>query len=464
VKFLFHGTQIGPIAKIITTGFLYAKKAFYGMGVYFSDMLDYVSFYCGGKTPEERRLNFGKTIPVNDTFSCVATEIFYDKDKKKDIYDYSYFVEELSDFPTYEELIKKYPDKIVERNGIHFARVESQKGQVFKNTESINSTKKEGKFIGNEYVITEKDQMLPLYGLTLKRNEYFVIWRDPNFVGKNDYTDYLINAKMILYKNEKINVYIESCTEKALELINRKKHNKIILISSIGLDLSGKKFVETARKILGFDVMVLFFSSNKEHLKWIQNFPNALYTDTITYYEKYVRNYNKEGLENLKKEIEDYYKIKLKFTKDYLQFPNFIDKKEYYDIIFEEICQNFKKVIIINKENKKALYMNEDKTVKFANYEGRDVEPFFWYITLIDNEMTLFSNNSYLYYDTKNNIVKGYQFMIRWKFEKENEKYYYIYYENKNNILTANGENVIIINQKLKEYQLFYFIDENTID
>ena len=445
VKFLFHGTQIGPIAKIITTGFLYAKKAFYGMGVYFSDMLDYVSFYCGGKTLEQRRENFGKTIPVNDTFSCVATEIFYNNDRKKDVYGYNYYVEELDHFPTYEE-------------------VEAQNGYVFEDTESINLAKKEGKFIGKDYCITEKDQMLPLYGLTLKRNEYFVIWRDPNFVGKNDYTDYLINAKMILYKNEKINVYIESCTEKALELINRKKYNKIILISSIGLDLSGKKFVETARKILGFDVMVLFFSSNKEHLKWIQNFPNALYTDTITYYEKYVRNYNEKGLLSLKKEIEDNYGIKLKFTKDYLQFPNFVDKKEYCDMIFEKISPNFRKVIIINKKNQKALYMNEDKTVKFANYEGRDVEPFFWYITLIDNEMTLFSNNSYLYYDTNNKKVKGYQFMIRWKFEKENEKYYYIYYENKNNILTADGENVIIKNQKIKEYQLFYFIDENTID
>ena len=119
--------------------------------------------------------------------------------------------------------------------------------------------------------------------------------------------------------------------------------------------------------------------------------------------------------------------------------------------------------IIINKKNQKALYMNEDKTVKFANYEGVEVEPFFWYITLIDNEMTLFSNNSYLYYDTNNKKVKGYQFMIRWKFEEENEKYY-IYYENKNNILTADGENVIIKNQKIKEYQLFDFIDENTID
>ena len=126
VKFLFHGTQIGPIAKIITTGFLYAKKAFYGMGVYFSDMLDYVSFYCGGKTLEERRENFGKTIPVNDTFSCVATEIFYNNDRKKDVYGYNYYVEELDHFPTYEELKEKYSDKMVEKDGIHFAKVESQ--------------------------------------------------------------------------------------------------------------------------------------------------------------------------------------------------------------------------------------------------------------------------------------------------------------------------------------------------
>ena len=41
--------------------------------------------------------------------------------------------------------------------------------------------------------------------------------------------------------------------------------NKIILITSVGMDLSGKKFVEIARKILGFDVVVLFFSSNRSN-------------------------------------------------------------------------------------------------------------------------------------------------------------------------------------------------------
>ena len=47
-RYLFHGTQIDPISKIITNGFKYTRKPFYGMGIYFSDMLDYVSFYSGG--------------------------------------------------------------------------------------------------------------------------------------------------------------------------------------------------------------------------------------------------------------------------------------------------------------------------------------------------------------------------------------------------------------------------------
>ena len=60
-----------------------------------------------------------------------------------------------------------------------------------------------------------------------------------------------------------MNVYFESCIENALEIIKRKKFNKIIIISSIGLDLSGKRFIEIARKILGFNVMVLFYSAKK---------------------------------------------------------------------------------------------------------------------------------------------------------------------------------------------------------
>ena len=456
VKLLFHGTQIDPISKIITGGFLYPRRSFYGMGISFSDMLDYVQFFCGGETIKERRINFGKVLSVGKTFSCVGTEIFYDKDKKEDVYDWKYHVNELDHFPTYDELKNKYPDKMVEKNGIHFTRVEPQKGQVIKNEELIYA-KKKGKFIGNEYIITEKSQILPLYGLTLKRNEYLVIWRDPNYLAKNNYSIFLENAKMILYKNEGINVYIESCTEKALNLIKRKKFNKIILISNIGLDLSGKKFVETARKILGFNVVVLFFSSNNKHLQWIQNFPNALYTNNTSFYERYIKNYNKKGLLQLKKEIEQTYKINLKFTQDFLSFPKFVNNEKFNDLIFEDICPNFRKVIIINKKKKKALLMNEDRTVEFVHYENIEISSLLWYITLIDNEITLFSNNSYLFVDENSKIVKGDQYMKRWKYEEVN-KQFLIYYENKKNILTNNGNKAIVYTKC--NNQLFDFVDD----
>ena len=74
--------------------------------------------------------------------------------------------------------------------------------------------------------------------------------------------------------------------------------------------------------------MVLFYSANTKHLEWIRHFTNALYTNNDEFFQKYVTNYNKNGLEDLKKEVEEEYNIKLpEFTKDFLAFPKFVDKK-----------------------------------------------------------------------------------------------------------------------------------------
>ena len=100
------------------------------MGIYFSDMLDYVSFYSGGNDFYSRRDFFGKTLPVNTTFSCVSAEVFYDKNAKKEIYDFSLLVKELDHFPSYEELKRDYYEKMVPMNGVNFARVEPNQGQV----------------------------------------------------------------------------------------------------------------------------------------------------------------------------------------------------------------------------------------------------------------------------------------------------------------------------------------------
>ena len=246
---------------------------------------------------------------------------------------------------------------------------------------------------------------MPLYGLTLKRNEYFVIWRDPNFKGQNFYSDYLYQRKLFIYKYAKMNIYFETCTEKELELIQRKKFNKIILISSIGLDLSGKKFVEIARKILGLDVVVLFFSSNPDHLKWIQLFPNSLYTNNAIFCENYIINYNKKGLLNLKCEIEKNYDIKLNFTNDFLKFPKFIDEKEYKDLIFEEISANFRRILIKSLSNNYFIKIDKNRTIILESIDNKEIDPFIWYVTIIRNEITFFSNESYLGVNENNNNV-----------------------------------------------------------
>ena len=164
-------------------------------------------------------------------------------------------VPELEHFPSYNELKTKYSEKMIEPNGIHFIRVNDDRDALTER--DFFDKKRKGEFLGNEYAVTEKYQIFPIYNLTVKRNEYFVLWRDPNFKGKNDFSDYLKERKLFCLEKAKMNIYFESSTEEALKFLLQRQFNKVILITSIGLDLSGKKFVEVARKIFGFDLMVL---------------------------------------------------------------------------------------------------------------------------------------------------------------------------------------------------------------
>ena len=456
--YLFHGTQIDPISKIITTGFAYAKKAFFGMGVYFTDMLDYASFYCGGIDLETRRKFFGKTLPVNTTFSCVGAEVYYAKDKIKYIFDYSYLVDELNHFPTYEELKTNYRDKMIPQYGVHIATVEPDQGHVRKKEEII-SAQKEGKFYGTDYAITEKNQILPLYGLTFKRNEYFVIWRDPNFSGQNDFSNFLKERQLFIYKYAKMNAYFVSSTEKALEIIKRKRFNKIILISSIGLDFSGKKFVEIARQILGFNVVVLFFSRNQKHFSWLQSFPNALYTNDANFYKEYIMNYNYNGLLNLKKKIENYYGINLSFTNDFFKFSNFQNQVNYSSLTFFGPNKYFKKVVIKLRNTIQVLYMAQNGTIGFVSPFYLD-NSCYWYITMMGNEITFYSNGRYLGANLQQRQIISDQYMQRFMFTKINNTNdeYVFYFKNQNNILTANG-NFAILHNYTGKYQIFKLVE-----
>ena len=230
-RILFHGTGIIPSSKILTDMFHKSEKSGYqfGKGVYFTDFLDYAWYYGGnvkkvlkdknGKTIEiePNRVNLNNIPKIGERFVLIGTYIYYNKNGLRRVYDHKY-----------------NPAK----NEINFALANSE-------TETIHTEKPDkSKFYGTEYVINELNQICPFLGCSLKRDEFCVIWRDSNFSPNpvyNDEFDEIFKKflkKRMEYIQEKIkfNVYPCETSEEALELVKRKKYNKIILISNAGTE------------------------------------------------------------------------------------------------------------------------------------------------------------------------------------------------------------------------------------
>ena len=158
------------------------------------------------------------------------------------------------------------------------------------------------------------DQICPFIGAKLERKKFCVIWRDNNFSSKPVYNNkfdkifkkFLEDRIKYIEQSAEQNIYPCETTEEALTLIKRKKYNKIILISNIGSDLGGKKFIDEARKIIGNDVIVLFLAFNTKHLDWVKNYKNALFSNDPDFYEEYLRCFSEDTPEHIRgKDIID---------------------------------------------------------------------------------------------------------------------------------------------------------------
>ena len=124
-----------------------------------------------------------------------------------------------------------------------------------------------------------------------------------------------------------------------------------------------------------------------------------------------------------------------------------------------------KKVIIKNKFNNSILCMKNDTEPCFKSADILDIRDYFWYITLIDNEITLYSNGNYLGVNVNLKKATREEFMKIFKFEKLNENDYLIYFNDKNNVLTVNENNAIIQKESNnKSNQTFKLVEEIGIE
>jgi hypothetical protein len=318
-RLLFHGTSPYPISCILTGNFKKPNEKIgqHGKGIYLSDKIDYCWFYgsCKGN-----RSNANKIPLKGEEFTMIVCSIYYDKTHFRKVIDY------------------KYTPK---KNEINFAYVGPSYLETIINPE-------EHKVCFNEYVIWDLDQIFPFLSLKLKREEYCVIWRDIYYstkqINNNPKDDkiknFLYNQLNIVEQNVNFNVYPCSSTEEALALVKRKRYNKIILISNVGNDLGGIIFINEARKIIGNNVVALFFVYNIEkHLGWITKYKNALVTKEPSFLERYMQCFNgisskdiMTGIWKLKEEFEQKYNVKLNFSLDFLNYPNYKDSGYYTDL------------------------------------------------------------------------------------------------------------------------------------
>ena len=325
-KILFHGTKIDAITGILSDQFFDARKAIFGPGVYFTDMLDYAWYYAG----EKYRGNFEIIPRIGNSFSFVASEIFYDRNKRVTVYN--------------NNNLRYIP---VEQNGIRCAFVHPDSSVISEN-ELNNYTK----FKGTEFLITCKNQIIPLYSVTVQRIENFIIWRDYNF-SENNPNNYDSNTfsrmqnfhkriKYIIQYELNSKVYFINTTEEAIELLNKKKYNKVIIITN-GSN-NGKDFIIEARKIIGANTIAAVTAYDiAKHISWVKDMKNVLILNGIDFHKTFLRaviNQNFESLQNLRNEIIECYSningFELReLTHDLFNFPKFKSEGRFEELDFD---------------------------------------------------------------------------------------------------------------------------------
>ena len=305
-RFLFHGTSSDCSSFIVTTNFFTAKTAFFGPGIYMTDMLDYAGFYAYTENHAKFK-NHNKIRAKDKSFVIVASQIYYND---------SLFEK------CYEKTKKEVPNE-----GIRFVNVNAYGSPLSKEQTKENGYKG---FIGTEYILPDKKQILPLYSITLKRSEYYCLWKDYHFTHQTVFTKHALHVQNIAKQLLGINVYGVGEIDEALEIIKRKRFNKVIIISNIGNNVDiAKQFIKDIREILKFNVVILFFTSKASHSEWIKEIPNVLFTTRDKYFKNYILNFNENGLNKLKEDIENYYGVKLDNFKADLSYPLYQDEGSY---------------------------------------------------------------------------------------------------------------------------------------
>ena len=324
-KLLFHGTKVEYIASILKT-FVDIDKTFsnkLGKGFYLSDLFEVSWRY-------RNSVNIDDNIPkIGESFSVLVCDTFYAK---------NYVLH------CFEAI---WNDLLIPLYHLRIAKVKADTDKVISEEELIGYNE----YIQNEYLISHQEQVIPIYGICLRRVEHLIIWRDKNFdeSNPNKYEDFeemiKYNIEMMSFAYLELNakIYYVKTTEEGLKLVDRKKYNKIIIITNGGNN--GEEFIKESRKIMGGNPIAYVTCYIPEnHIDWVSQLPNTLLSDDKEIFQDFLKNAiteNKEEMEKLKDKIENKYGKNLGFDRDNaFNFKNFKKEGKFSELIFNPQYNN----------------------------------------------------------------------------------------------------------------------------
>lgn len=150
------------------------------------------------------------------------------------------------------------------------------------------------------------------------RSDYFILWKDENITNSEN-SEYMKD----LSKKIEVNVYFKSSVDEALNLIRLKKYNKIKLITNGGHELTGKKLIQEARKIIGSNFLCFVFASNDRHLNWVLDMENVIFTTIPKVFKEFAElKMNMNDVLNFIRRLEESSHVNFRINQEeLLKFP-----------------------------------------------------------------------------------------------------------------------------------------------
>ena len=143
-------------------------------------------------------------------------------------------------------------------------------------------------------------------------------------------------------------IYYVQDDRKAIKLLERKKYNKIIIITNG--NNNGQNFIMKAKDIIGSNPIAAVSAYDiSKHIQWVKYMSNVLILNGMDFHEKFFKciiNNDKDLFVELKNEIINYYNDIPDFNliediQNLFNFPNFKSSGSFGDLTFKEDNLNY---------------------------------------------------------------------------------------------------------------------------